>query len=177
MNRRWCSNECYEESKLYGSAKSREGITHRPSRHKYKSHTPVTLPHISIQEPDMELYNLKTTKTPGVFIITKFDKHLEVESSYILTYDDCHCPRGQAHSNCRHRTMIHIFKQHKHVDDGWFLDYHTRQWVPPVDLDTNAPEAHEREPAPLPAAAAPVDPPPAVASGAPKPRVLGLRGL
>ena len=80
----------------------------------------------------MELYTLRNTDTPGTFSITKFDKNLEVESNYLVTYDSCTCPRS-FHRNCRHRAMLYIFKQHKHIGDGWFLDYPTRQWLKPSE--------------------------------------------
>lgn len=99
----------------------------------------VTLPRISIQSEQAmtELYNFKSAGHPGAYVCTKFDEHLNVQSTYLLDHGECACPRGQqGHSQCRHRKMIGIFKQAKHIDDGWLFDWHTRQWAPPtVNMD------------------------------------------
>jgi len=128
----------------------------------------------------MELYSLRKTDTPGAYIITKFNADLEVESSYLLTHDECACPRGR-HRTCRHRIMLGVFKQHKHIGDGWFLDYHTRQWLEPSTNHDYEPEiAPEQEQSTvepvLPSSVAPASPAVPV-SGAPKRKTLGLRGL
>src|SRR6516165_8364409 len=176
-NKRWCSNECYEASKAFGSARGRPGITHRPSHRAPK--VKITLPkwHSQTGEP-MKLYNCVNAGVPGAYVITKFDNEMNVERSYLVSNGECACPRGAAHT-CRHRDMLHKFKQYKHINDGWFLDWDTRIWHQIAITQTvaeemsarNAPEVNEPlavMPMP-PADAAPATPHPvAVTSGAPK---------
>jgi hypothetical protein len=118
----------------------------------------------------MELYSLKSTTTPGQFQITKFDKNLEVESNYLVSNNECACPRGDR-PTCRHRAMLSLFRQHKHINDGWFLDFHTRKWYPPTENADYAPEVEqpmEAEEVSSPASVAPAHSPAVPASGAPK---------
>lgn len=109
----------------------------------------ITLPKLTIQQTgeNMKLYNCKSAEHPGAYIITKFDNHMEVESSYLVSNGECACPRGHAHS-CRHRDMLHKFRQYKHIDDGWFLDWDTRIWheialTQTVDEEIQARDAHD----------------------------------
>src|SRR5215472_10329142 len=107
----YCSTECKEQVSTVGTSRPHNkpfGMAKPRNIFVYRKTPPITLKQYSIQkdEEDMELYNLKRTPTPGWFIMTKFDKNLEVESSYLMSYDTCPCPRGQVHSNCRHRTML-----------------------------------------------------------------------
>ena len=139
----------------------------------------ITLPkwHSQTGEP-MKLYNCVNAGVPGAYVITKFDNEMNVERSYLVSNGECACPRGAAHT-CRHRDMLHKFKQYKHINDGWFLDWDTRIWHEIAITQTvaeemsarNAPEVNEPlavMPMP-PADAAPATPHPvAVTSGAPK---------
>lgn len=88
-----------------------------------------------------ELYNLRSAPAdgPGQFIITKFDKHLNVESSYLVSKAECACPAGSKPS-CRHRKMLPTFIRANHVGDGWFLNWADHKWVEPVldDIDAHA---------------------------------------
>jgi hypothetical protein len=80
------------------------------------------------------LYNCVTTPQSGVFAITKFDPDLNPLISYLTTQATCNCPR-ELHSTCRHRRMLSLFHQQKHINDGWFLNFDTRQWTePPADF-------------------------------------------
>src|SRR5690242_10913594 len=140
----------------------------------------------------MELYNLRETKTPGQYIIAKFDKNMELESNYLVSMDECACPRGNR-PTCRHRQMLPLFKKHKHVGDGWFLDFHTKLWhnVPGFtdqvaeDDTTTAPDTpaeQETASSALPDAPAPAAAPHPVAAVpsagvASKPKRLGLLRL
>ena len=78
-----------------------------------------------------DLYNLKSTDEPGAYVITKFDNDLNPLKSYVITGDGCTCPRGEMGKPCRHRTALAMFKGRKHINDGWFLNYQTRQWIEP----------------------------------------------
>ena len=71
----------------------------------------------------MTLYNLKSALDD--YRITKFDRDLNPESSYLLGPDDrgiiqCECPAG-VRSSCRHRQMLpHLLPL---VDTEWFWDF------------------------------------------------------
>jgi hypothetical protein len=126
-----------------------------------------------------ELYNLRQTQEPGQYLITKFDKYMNVESSYLVSHDECACP--QAHKpTCRHRKMLFVFKQAQHINDGWFLDWNTRKWIEPVnddvDAHNDAPATDEPEVVVLPPASAPVPSRPS-SSVAGAPSKLWLRPL
>lgn len=60
--------------------------------------------------------------------ITKFDEHMNVESSYTCTTDECDCPAG-VRPTCRHRQMLPKFIQREHIGDEWFLDFDRGGWV------------------------------------------------
>jgi hypothetical protein len=62
------------------------------------------------------------------FRITKFDEHLNVESSYLCTAHECTCPAG-VRPRCRHREMLPLFIHREAVDSGWWLDYDRGGWV------------------------------------------------
>lgn len=92
----------------------------------------------------MKLYNCVSAGHPGAFIVTKFDENMEVESSYLVSNGECACPRGSAHS-CRHRDMLQRFRQHKHIGDGWFLDWDTRMFHNIAITQTVADELEARD--------------------------------
>ena len=132
-------------------------IGRRRSQESRRRKSPITLATTSIEAGVMELYNCKTTPEPNVYTITKFDGDLQVLSTYLVSKKTCACPRG-THSTCRHRQMLPSFTAKEHVDDGWFLDYHTRIWHAPVeppapDDDETAPPAESAESALPPAPA------------------------
>ena len=175
-----CCLEHYIIGKNEGQIAARLAKTRPPNRSEsYKSRKPITLPkwHSQTGEP-MKLYNCVNAGVPGAYVITKFDNEMNVERSYLVSNGECACPRGAAHT-CRHRDMLHKFKQYKHINDGWFLDWDTRIWHEIAISQTvaeemsarNAPEVNE-PPAVMPmppADAAPATPHPvAVTSGAPK---------
>lgn len=60
--------------------------------------------------------------------ITKFDDHMNVESSYLTDGKECDCLAG-VRPTCRHRQMLPKFIQREHVGDEWFLDYDRGGWV------------------------------------------------
>lgn len=133
---RFCSMECANaagESNYSGTATRLDKQANRRGGLKasqtHRNRQPVTLPKLSIQNypmgENMKLYNCVDAGHPGAYIITKFDDEMNVESSYLVSNGECACPRGSAHS-CRHRDMLHRFKQYKHIGDGWFLDWDTR---------------------------------------------------
>lgn len=129
----------------------------------------------------MDLYLLRESNEPGTYIITKFDNHMNVVSSYLMSQSECACPQG-TRPQCRHRKMLPYFKKAKHIGDGWFLNYDTRQWVEPVldDIDshTAAPTVAEPEAEILPPASAPATARPSPATvGAPRPKSLFVRPL
>ncbi len=78
-----------------------------------------------------ELYILRSLPKGNEWQITKFDSDFNVEATYTTSAQGCDCPAGER-SSCRHRKMIPIFAQHGHIDDGWFLEYETRQWRKPL---------------------------------------------
>jgi hypothetical protein len=60
--------------------------------------------------------------------VTKFDAHLNVESSYLCDLQSCDCPAGKR-PRCRHREMLPKFIQRKAVGTGWAYDYDRGGWV------------------------------------------------
>jgi hypothetical protein len=89
-----------------------------------------------------ELYNCKSISA-NEFRITKFDRDLNVISSYALSREACECPAG-ARSTCRHRQMLPKFLQRKQVDTDWFYDFLAQGWVhlallAPSDVELAAP--------------------------------------
>jgi hypothetical protein len=166
----YCSYEC----KTLGQAEGSPGVGYK-HKQKYRSHASITLPKLSIQEvsemskPNRTgIYNCRSTDAHGQYIITKFDKHFEVESSYLVSRGECACPAGRL-PTCRHRQMLLLFMAKKHVDDGFLLNHETNTWS---QLPAAADAIAERE---APAAPAPVEraeqvPHPPAAAGAPKPR-------
>lgn len=92
------------------------------------------------------LYHLRSGKV-GVYRITKLDEDYSVESTYLVSATTCDCPAGPR-PTCRHRQMLPFFLAKPHIDDGWMLDWATRQWrkplcedgrVSPLEGDTLAP--------------------------------------
>ena len=75
--------------------------------------------------------------------ITKFDDHMNVESSYLTDGKDCDCPAG-VRPTCRHRAMLPEFIFREHIGDEWFLDYDRGGWVQ-MGLEYAAPEPEEPE--------------------------------
>ena len=80
----------------------------------------------------LDLYTLHSTPVDGEFIIQKFDTDYTCQSVYACTTTTCMCPQGQK-PRCRHRTMLPMFLKHNHIGDGWFLEWNTRLWRPPVN--------------------------------------------
>lgn len=89
----------------------------------------------------MTLYNCR--HAGDQYRVTKFDNHMNVESSYLCTTDECDCPAG-VRPTCRHRQMLPKFIQREHVGDEWFLDFDRGGWVQ-MGLEYAAPEAEEPE--------------------------------
>ena len=81
-----------------------------------------------------QLYSLR--KAPegaeGEFTILKFDRDFNLLSIYALTADSCVCPQGSRGKPCRHRKLLPEFIAKGHTNDGWFLDWDTRQWREPL---------------------------------------------
>lgn len=76
------------------------------------------------------LYNCKSVSA-AEFRITKFDRDYNVTSSYVVSNGGCDCPQGNK-PTCRHRKMLPEFAKNGHIDDGFFLDFDTRQWRKPL---------------------------------------------
>lgn len=74
----------------------------------------------------MTLYNCRYAGDE--YRITKFDNHMNVESSYLTDGSECDCPAG-VRPSCRHRQMLPKFIQREHIGDEWFLDFDRGGWV------------------------------------------------
>src|SRR5208282_1159225 len=87
------------------------------------------------------LYSIRSTPADDEFLITKFDRDYNPEGTYALTTSNCSCPAGQK-PTCRHRKMLPFFTTTRHIDDGWFFDYDTRQWRRPLltEFDLSPPK-------------------------------------
>lgn len=72
------------------------------------------------------LYNCK--HDGDQYRITKFDRDMNVESSYLVTTYECDCPAA-ARPTCRHRQMLPKFLQRKAVDQPWFYNFEHGGWV------------------------------------------------
>ena len=81
----------------------------------------------------LSLYTLHASPQPGEYIIQKFDTDYNVESVYALTLTECQCPQGHK-PKCRHRQMLGMFIAHKHIGDGWFLQWENRMWRRPLQV-------------------------------------------
>ena len=79
------------------------------------------------------LYHLRSGKA-GSYRITKLDEDYQIESSYTVSKHECDCTAG-ARPTCRHRQMLPFFLAKGHIDNGWMLDWHTRQWRKPLCED------------------------------------------
>lgn len=65
------------------------------------------------------------------FVVTKFDGDLNHEADYLTSFQGCTCPAGSK-ATCRHRQMLFLFVERKHVDDGWLLCWDTKFWHRPM---------------------------------------------
>jgi hypothetical protein len=96
----------------------------------------------SKRDPNMSLYNLRTTELG--YRITKFDGDLNIESSYEMYNHSgnfvCTCPAAQR-PTCRHRQMIDELLPK--VDRGFFYNYDHKTWVFMAAFE---PEVAESEP-------------------------------
>ena len=82
------------------------------------------------------LYHLRSAAHAS-YRITKLTDDYEVESTYIVSASECTCPAGPR-PTCRHRQMLPFFLAKGHVNNGWMLDWHTRQWRLPLCEDGRA---------------------------------------
>ncbi len=90
------------------------------------------------------LYNCK--HAGDQYRITKFDEHMNVESSYLCTTKECECPAGHR-PRCRHREMLPRFIQRGTVGTEWCYDYDRGGWIdmdigqsPGIDVPTPLPD-------------------------------------
>lgn len=74
----------------------------------------------------MTLYNCK--HAGDEYRISKFDQHMNVESSYLCNMSECNCPAG-VRPSCRHRQMLPKFIQRKAIDSDWMYDFDRGGWV------------------------------------------------
>jgi hypothetical protein len=72
------------------------------------------------------LYNCK--HDGDQYRMTKFDRDLTPESTYLCTERECECPAGHR-PMCRHREMLPMFIAREAVGTGWFYDYERGGWV------------------------------------------------
>lgn len=68
----------------------------------------------------MTTYNCK--HSGDQYQITKFNRHGEVESSYLCDHVSCQCPAG-VRDTCRHRLMLPTFLSEGLVNSNLFLDW------------------------------------------------------
>lgn len=68
----------------------------------------------------MPTYNCK--HSGDQYSITKFNRHGEVESSYLCDHVSCQCPAG-VRDTCRHRLMLPTFLEQGLVNTNLFLDW------------------------------------------------------
>jgi hypothetical protein len=80
-----------------------------------------------------EIYTCKPTPHPNTYAMVKFTNELDPRSTYIVSESECNCPRGELGKPCRHRDMLRTFHRSKHIGDGWFFNYSTKQWIKPVE--------------------------------------------
>src|SRR5258708_16745917 len=80
------------------------------------------------------LYNCK--HSGDQYRITKFDAHMNVESSYLCTTKECECPAGHR-PRCRHREMLPRFIQRGTIGTEWCFDYDRGGWIQ-TDLQVEA---------------------------------------
>lgn len=69
------------------------------------------------------LYNCK--HSGDQYLITKFDRHGEVESSYLCDHGQCQCPAG-VRDTCRHRQMLPMFLEEGLVNTNLFINWNRR---------------------------------------------------
>lgn len=77
------------------------------------------------------LYNCKSeidAVGKQAYRITKFDHHMNVESSYLTDGRTCNCPAGER-PMCRHRKMLPMFTATNRVNTNWFYDFDRGGWV------------------------------------------------
>lgn len=80
----------------------------------------------------------------NAYVVKKFDWEFECLATYELSNGQCNCPRGETGKPCRHQKMLSVFINSGHIGDGYFLNYATKQWIPPVaDFDPENPIAGE----------------------------------
>ncbi len=72
------------------------------------------------------LYNCK--HSGDQYSITKFDAHMNVESTYLCTLEECNCPAGQR-PTCRHREMLPKFITRGAIGTEWMFDFDRGGWV------------------------------------------------
>ena len=82
-----------------------------------------------------ELYQIRTV-SQDVLRIVKFDLNINVISIYHLRKQTlgrwwCPCPRPD-YARCRHKIMRDIFAREDKIDTGWFYNWDTGLWVPPI---------------------------------------------
>ena len=82
----------------------------------------------------MSLYTMRSVDEG--WRITKFTDELNVESVYTLRPQDntivCDCPRSSV-GDCRHLHIWQQFFETERVNQGWFYNYDTGDWLPPLE--------------------------------------------
>jgi hypothetical protein len=78
----------------------------------------------------MSVYTVR--HTDDGWRVTKFDQDLNVESSYTVRGTTCECPQA-ARGYCRHLDILSSFQAMDRVNTGWFLNFDSGDWLPPLD--------------------------------------------
>jgi len=87
----------------------------------------------------LELYQFRTTSTPDLLRIVKFDECINVVKIHHIWRVGlkwkCDCPRGDF-PTCRHRILRSVFEQEYMIDSGWFYNWEIAKWLPPISFIT-----------------------------------------
>lgn len=89
------------------------------------------------------LYNLR--HDGDQYRVTKFDADLNVESSYLMTAEECTCPAG-VRTTCRHRQMFPFLLSK--IDSAAFYEFETGHWFTNEPAPADAATASDIAPTP-----------------------------
>lgn len=83
------------------------------------------------------LYTIKSMSVPNQYQISKMSKDLEVLAAYVIREEGhsliCTCPARKPW--CKHCEILRLFQAEQKINLGWFLDFDTKEWIPPVTLE------------------------------------------
>lgn len=85
-------------------------------------------------------YAIKPAKEIGHFVVSKFSKDQDFQTSYNLTIGPrqlvCDCPAGCNDKYCRHKKTYHIFVAAEKLNKGWMYCFDTGEWKAPIEPTT-----------------------------------------